>query len=75
MAVHIDDIREQALALPEDERRQLAIELEATLTDADYEQAWCAEAARRAEAIDNGGAQTIPVDEAFAKAHAALKTQ
>ena len=70
MTAQARDILEQALKLPERDRQRLA---EALLDSVppevakDIENAWNAEALRRAEAIERDEANTVDGDEALSK--------
>ena len=72
----LETLRRQALSLPVDQRAELAKELLSSLdevSEAEAEQLWFQEAARRADEIDRGAAQRIPADEVRRRAHALLK--
>jgi putative addiction module component (TIGR02574 family) len=74
--VNIETIRHEALALTPKERAQLAEQLLSSLdslTEAEIEQLWFQEAARRAEEIDKGLAPLIPADVVHQEALALLK--
>ena len=63
MSTDAENIYQAALKLPDDERFMLANRLLESVEgerDADYEEAWAAEIARRIEEIDNGTAKMIP---------------
>lgn len=74
----VEKILQEALALPAKERGELAaallrsIEPEDTeaLTEAEWEKAWAAEAARRLKNLDEGRTRAIPAEEVFAKLRA-----
>lgn len=69
-------IRREALALSVQERAELAEQLLSSLdalSEAEIEQLWFQEAARRAVEIDQGLAQRIPADEVRCQAQALLK--
>jgi putative addiction module component (TIGR02574 family) len=70
--VTIDELMREALALDPQGRAHLAHRLLDSLdelTEAELEQLWLAEAARRDAAID-AGAPTFPADEVLARARA-----
>ena len=72
----IQAIRNEALSLPLHERAQLAEQLLASLEDlseAETEQLWFEEAARRAAEMDQGLVQRIPADVVRQEALALLK--
>ena len=74
--MNIQTIRNEALSLPLHERAQLAEQLLASLEDlseAETEQLWFEEAARRAAEMDQGLVQRIPADEVRQEALALLK--
>jgi putative addiction module component (TIGR02574 family) len=74
--MNIETIRHEALALTPQERAQLAEQLLSsldTLTEAENEQLWLQEAARRADEIDKGLVQLIPADVVYQEALALLK--
>ncbi len=74
--MNIQTIRNEALSLPLHERAQLAEQLLASLEDlseAETEQLWLEEAARRAAEMDQGLVQRIPADEVRQEALALLK--
>ena len=74
--MNIQTIRTEALSLPLHERAQLAEQLLASLEDlseAETEQLWLEEAARRAAEMDQGLVQRIPADEVRQEALALLK--
>lgn len=71
-----ETIRREALLLPAEKRAELAEELISSLadpSDAEIEQLWLQEAARRAEEIDRGDARRIPAEEARRQARSLLK--
>lgn len=71
-----ETIRREALSLPAETRAKLAEELLSSLDDlseAQVEQLWFKEAARRAEGIDRGETRRIPADEVRRQAQALLK--
>lgn len=70
-------IRRKALSLPAQERaglaeQQLLSSLD-DLSEAEIEQLWLREAARRAEELDRGVAKRVPTDEVRRQALAMLK--
>ncbi len=74
--MNIETIRNQALSLPIQERAQLAEQLLASLDDlseAETEQLWFQEAARRAAEMDQGLVQRISADEVRREALTLLK--
>lgn len=67
MPANTDDVTAAALALPEDDRLELADRLMESLEgppDEDYEQAWADEIARRLADVRSGKSVPIPWDEA-----------
>jgi putative addiction module component (TIGR02574 family) len=74
--MNIETIRREVLALPVQERAELAAQLLSsldTLSEAEIEQLWLQEAARRAAEIDQGLAKRIPADVVRREAQALLK--
>ena len=74
--MNIETIRNEALSLPAQERAQLAEQLLASLDDlseAEADQLWFQEAARRAAEMDQGLVQRIPAEEVRREALALLK--
>jgi putative addiction module component (TIGR02574 family) len=74
--MNIETIRHEALALAPQERAQLAEQLLSSLdslSEAEIEQLWLQEAARRADEIDKGLVQLIPADVVHQEALALLK--
>ena len=74
--MNIETIRQQALSLPAQERAQLAEQLLSsldTLSEAEIEQLWFQEAARRGAEMDQGLVQRIPADVVRREAQALLK--
>lgn len=66
-------MEEQALKLSAEERAALADRLIASLfQDDEVDRAWAQEVERRIEAIEGGRSKLIPVEEAIAKARAAI---
>ena len=69
-------IRREALSLPPEQRAELAERLLSSLeslSDAEAEQLWFAEAARRAEEIDSGLAKRYSAEEVRQQAQALLR--
>ncbi len=69
---------EKALALPDDERAELAGNLIASLdttVDADADAAWQAEVARRAQEVRSGAVGTVAWEEVQRKARTLLHGQ
>ncbi|MGH8475012.1 MAG: addiction module protein [Methylococcales bacterium] len=74
--MNIETIRHEALLLPPQERAKLAEQLLSsldTLSEAEIEQLWFQEAARRADEMDTGLVQRIPADVVRREAQALLK--
>jgi putative addiction module component (TIGR02574 family) len=74
--MNIEVIYREALSLPIQERAQLAEQLLSsldTLSEAETEQLWFQEAARRAAEMDQGLVQRIPADTVRREAQALLK--
>ena len=68
-------LQEAALSLPPDERAALAEKLLLSLdepSDAELEQTWLSEAARRACELDGGVVQAVPAEELRRKARESL---
>lgn len=68
-------IRRKALSLPVQDRAGLTEQLLSSLDDlseAEIEQLWLREAARRAEELDRGLAKRVPADEVRRQAQALL---
>ena len=66
MTANTDHLTAAALALPEDDRLELADRLMESLDgppDADYDQAWADEIARRLADVRSGTAVTVPWEE------------
>ena len=66
MNANVEKITAAALSLPEDDRLELADRLMDSLDgppDADYEQAWADEIARRLADVRSGKAETVPWEE------------
>ena len=71
----VEQIAEEALALPSESRALLADKLVESLDTAALsrtDQAWLAKAKRRRDDVRSGRVQTIPGDEAFAKVRCTL---
>ncbi len=67
-------ILEDALALPEEERRRLAERLLDTLgADASDQAAWTAEALRRANEVESGKGELLDLDESLGQLRADLR--
>lgn len=74
MAATVDDLEAQALRLAPDERVRLADRLLASLSaDAEVDDAWAAEVERRLAELDSGQAEAVPLEEAIARARAAIR--
>jgi putative addiction module component (TIGR02574 family) len=74
MDSQLEAIEAEALKLTSGERAALAQRLLASLDeDAEIEDAWAAEVARRIADVENGTVKVIPIDEALARVRAALK--
>ena len=74
--MNIETILNEALSLPAQERAQLAEQLLSSLdvlSEAETEQLWFQEAARRAAEMDQGLVQRISADEVRREALALLK--
>ncbi|MBL1263956.1 addiction module protein [Candidatus Methylomicrobium oryzae] len=74
--MNIETIRCEALLLSPQERAELAEQLLSsldTLTEAEVEQLWFQEVARRADELDRGEAVRIPADEVDREARSLLK--
>ena len=66
MARTLEEVREIAMELGEDDRFVLAEELKATLPpDPGYEKAWSEEIERRLRDLDSGRTKGIPAEEVF----------
>ena len=71
-----EELEEEALRLPADERARLAQKLILSLDDlssAELAEAWLVEADRRARELDRGEVQPIPADEVHRKARVLLR--
>jgi putative addiction module component (TIGR02574 family) len=74
--MNIETIRKEALSLPVEERARLAEQLLSSLDDlseAEIDQLWLREAARRAEEMDQGLVERIPAEVVNREARALLK--
>ena len=74
--MNTEAIRREALSLPIRERAELAEQLLSSLdalSEAEIEQLWLREAARRADEIDRGVTQRVPAAEVSRQAKALLK--
>lgn len=74
--MNIESIRREALSLPVQERAELAAQLLSSLdalSEAETEQLWLQEAARRASEMDQGLSKRIPADVVGLEAQALLK--
>ena len=75
MGKTVEQIAEEALALPSESRALLADKLVESLDTAALsrtDEAWLAEAKRRRDDVRSGKVQTIPGDEALAKVRQTL---
>jgi putative addiction module component (TIGR02574 family) len=64
MGAKVEELMDEVLALPEDDRREFAQELLVKLAiDTDVLEAWYDEAERRWAEIEQGDVQTLPWDE------------
>lgn len=77
MGMSLQDLREQMMELPPDQRVELAHELFESVDDdeldedpAAVEAAWAEEIRRRVDDLDAGRVETVPSSEVFAKARA-----
>ncbi len=69
------ELLQKALALPENERAELAGNLISSLettVDPDADAAWQAEVARRAQELDSGKVKTVPWEEVRQKGRSLL---
>lgn len=74
--MNIETIRREALSLPVQERAELAEQLLSSLdalSQAETEQLWFQEAARRAAEMDQGLTKRVPADTVRREAQALLK--
>lgn len=68
MSRNSQQLTDEAMALPPEERASLAEKLLESLDEEDQERidaAWVAEAQRRIQALDSGQMGTVPADEVF----------
>ena len=75
MSMSVEQIAEEALALPSEARALLADRLVESLDPSEDEllrQLWADEASRRRDDVRSGRVQTIPGDEALARVRRAL---
>lgn len=75
MSMTVEQLAEEALALPSKSRALLADRIVESLDVAelgDLEQLWAAEAKRRRDEVREGRVKTIPGDEAFLKVRRAI---
>ena len=75
MSMKIEQIAEEALALPSEARALLADRLVESLDPAEdgyIHQLWVAEARRRRDDVRSGRVRTIPGDEALARVRSAV---
>jgi len=84
MSVTVESLLQQAMALPEAEREELARRLYGTLpplpempvewdSEEEAEAAWQAELRRRLDDVANGTADCVPWEQAFAEMREALR--
>ena len=76
MGDRMDKILRQALNLPEDQRAEMAgalLESIEPTAEADVEQAWREEVARRIAALDAGEAETVPWERVREELYAKLR--
>jgi len=74
--MNLNQIVDEALHLPEDERAELAQKLLLSLdspSDSEIKAAWLREAQNRAKELDEGLVQPVPVEEVRRKAQALLR--
>lgn len=75
MHMTVEQIAEEAMALPSEARALLADRLVESLDPAEdglIRQLWMREARRRIDEVRSGSVKTIPADEAFAQVRQAL---
>ena len=75
MSMTIEQLAEEALALPSESRALLADRIVESLDVrelSDLDQLWAAEAKRRRDEVREGRVKTIPGDEAFLKVRSAV---
>jgi hypothetical protein len=70
-----DRILEDALSLPDDERRDVAERLLKSVpgAEADHQGAWTSEAKRRADEVERGEGELLDLDEAIGELRADLR--
>lgn len=69
----VDQLEQEALSLPAEQRARLAERLIASLdAEAEIEKAWLAEAKRRDAELDSGAVNAIPMEDALASARKLL---
>jgi putative addiction module component (TIGR02574 family) len=74
MDTELEKLEAEAMKLPPEDRAALAQRLLASLEeDAEIEEAWAVEVERRIAEVESGAVQLIPIEEALARARAALK--
>jgi putative addiction module component (TIGR02574 family) len=74
MPATVEELEAQALRLAPDERVRLADRLLASLSaDPEVDDAWAAEIERRLAELDSGQAEAVPLEEAIARARAAIR--
>lgn len=75
MTTLVDELSQNALELPPEERIRLAEKLLATVheLDGEVEAAWDQEIQRRLAEIDNGTAKLVPAEDVFAEVRRTLK--
>ncbi len=74
MYTQLEVVEGEALKLTISERAALAQRLLASLNDdAEIEESWATEVERRISAVESGGVQDIPMNEAMAMLRAGLK--
>ncbi|GMV04431.1 MAG: hypothetical protein AMXMBFR53_07110 [Gemmatimonadota bacterium] len=75
MAMRREQVEAEARRLPREERARLAEALIASLDEeAEVEQAWAAEIARRVEELRTGAVESIPAEEVFGEIDGLLRT-
>jgi putative addiction module component (TIGR02574 family) len=74
--MNLQEIKREALHLPEDERAELAQSLLLSLdspTEQEFSEDWLLEANRRARELDEGLVQPVPAEEVRRKAKSLLR--
>jgi putative addiction module component (TIGR02574 family) len=71
MSLNIEQLAEQALALPANARVDLVDRLIESLEESSFRQLWATEALRRRDEVRSGKVQTVPGDEAMRMAREA----